>query len=113
MPPATVCVNLVQTLSLLAPCFPILSPVTYYSACKQATCLGGEASAEAVVQQYVTDCRARNSTIVSPPVDVCGILLGDGSSCVDDFATGSVVDTTHFTTIDGLTYNFAGVVWPL
>ena len=101
------CAGLVQSLRHFSGCFPVLPSAPLYAACLAAACSGGSPAATAVVQPYVSDCRLRNTPVVAQ-IDCCGVLYGDGSSCANQFGVASVVDTTYFTTFDGLTYNFAG-----
>jgi len=78
----------------------------FYNLCTQAPC--GSGFPVALMQQYFVTCPPPEVVIVEPPVDRCGVLFGDGSSCSLSFGVCSVVDTDHFRTFDGLVYDFAG-----
>jgi len=88
----------------LAACFPRVPPQGYFSTCLVDYCVDGTPAPS--ILAYQQQCVSRG--VVTPEVvDRCGVVNGDGSSCIQNYGT-CLAFATHLYSFDGLGIDFSG-----
>jgi len=108
------CQPLMNSFNVYGTCFSVVDPTTFYQACINSVCdmltqppLVQSQMACEVILQYESLCVDNNVTI-GTIVDSCGVVNGDGSSCIGSLRSCSLVNNGLIVTFSNQTYLFSG-----
>jgi hypothetical protein len=92
------CDMLSDPTNILGHCFNTIKPMAFYRACVNDYCAGQVATALLSITTYYDMCVRNGVTQIQRPTDICGVLAGDDSTCVNNIGVCSAVGNSGFDT---------------
>jgi hypothetical protein len=87
-----------------AACFGTINPLPFASLCRSDACSVRAHTACSAYEMYSAACLQQNITLPSP-LDRCGVCLGDGSACAEDYSECLAYGGNHVANFTGALFD--------